>query len=120
MIERLDRSSGTVLGFRISGQLHDADYEHFVPVLDAAIREHGQVRLLAWLDDFQGWDAAALWDDVKFAAGHYSAVEKVALVGDKKWEEWMATVCKPFTAAAVKYFDQSQVDEAWAWAGEGA
>lgn len=26
MIEILDRSSGAVLGFRMSGKLHDADY----------------------------------------------------------------------------------------------
>jgi hypothetical protein len=37
------------------------------------------------------------------------------MVGDKTWEEWMAKVCKPFTAATVKYFDAGELDAAWAW-----
>jgi hypothetical protein len=43
-------------------------------------------------------------------------VERIALVGDKKWEGWMAKVCEPFTAATVKYFGAGELDSAWAWA----
>jgi hypothetical protein len=115
MIEKLDRSAGNVLGFRLSGKLHDEDYKIFVPAIDAALKAHGKVRMLALMEDFHGWDLHAVWDDIKFAAGHYSAIERVAMVGDKKWEEWMAKVCKPFTAATVKYFDASELEAAWAW-----
>lgn len=118
MIEKLDRSAGNVLGFKLSGKLHDADYKLFVPAVDAALAAHDKVRLLALLEDFHGWDAHALWDDIKFAANHFTKVDRVALVGDKSWESWMATVCKPFTAATVKYFDASQLDAAWAWVSE--
>jgi hypothetical protein len=30
----------------------------------------------------------------------------------------MAAFCKPFTKAAVKYFDASEVDAAWKWLRE--
>jgi hypothetical protein len=30
----------------------------------------------------------------------------------------MATFCKPFTTAKIKYFDHSQLDEARAWLAE--
>jgi putative transposase len=46
MIEPLDRSSGNVLGFKMSGELHDEDYKHFVPAVDAALKAHDKVRLL--------------------------------------------------------------------------
>jgi len=115
MIEPLGQSSGNVLGFKLSGKLHDADYKSFVPAVDGVLKAHDKVRLLALFQDFHGWDAHALWDDIKFAANHFSKVERVALVGDKTWEEWMAKVCKPFTAATVKYFDASELDAAWAW-----
>jgi len=39
-------------------------------------------------------------------------VERIALVGEKKWEKCMAGVCKPFTLAKIKYFDASQVQTA--------
>lgn len=118
MIEQLSRSSGAVLGFQMSGKLHDEDYKKFVPLVDAAAAAHGKVRLLASFHDFHGWDLHALWDDTKFSATHCGKVERIALVGEKKWEEWMAKVCKPFTMAKIQYFDASQIDAAWKWLEE--
>jgi hypothetical protein len=37
------------------------------------------------------------------------------MVGNRRWEKWMTSVCKPFTKAKVKYFDRSEVAAAWTW-----
>ena len=118
MIEKLPQSTDKILGFRMSGKLHDADYKTFVPMVDAAIAKDGKVRLLAQFHDFQGWDAHALWDDIKFSSTHCTKIERIALVGDKTWEKWMACVCKPFTMAKIQYFDAAQSDAAWKWLQE--
>ena len=118
MIEKLDRGTGKVLGFKLSGKLHDEDYKHFVPLVDAAIAEEGKVRMLAQFHDFHGWDMHALWDDTKFSTTHCTKIERIALVGEKKWEEWMAKVCKPFTMAKIEYFDASEIEAAWKWLEE--
>ena len=115
MIEALPNSEGANLGFKLSGKLHDEDYKHFVPIVEAAVKVHGKVRMLAQFEDFHGWDLKALWDDIKFATEHCTKVERIAMVGEKKWEEWMAKVCKPFTMAHVKYFDHQEIDAAWKW-----
>ena len=117
MIEQLPSPSDKVLGFKMSGKLHDEDYKRFVPLIDAAAQQ-GKVRLLAQFHDFHGWDLHALWDDIKFATKHCADIERIALVGDRKWEEWMAKVCKPFTAAKVRYFDASAMEAARAWLAE--
>ncbi|MCB1277773.1 STAS/SEC14 domain-containing protein [Prosthecobacter sp.] len=118
MITRLERSCGRVLGFTLSGKLHDADYHHFGPAVDAAVAAHGKIRMLAHFVDFHGWDMHALWDDTKFAVTHFTKVERIAIVGDRDWEKWMAMVCKPFTLADLRYFDTTQLEEAWAWIEE--
>ena len=119
MIEPLPQSSPSVLGFKMSGKLHDEDYKTFVPLVDSAIEQKGgKIRILAQFHDFHGWDAKALWDDIKFSTTHCTKIERIALVGDKTWEKWMATVCKPFTLATIRYFDASQIDAAKAWLGE--
>ncbi len=115
MITLLPESAGHLLGFELTGKLHDEDYRQFVPQLEAAIRAHGKVRLLAHFHDFHGWDPQALWDDIQFDMAHHADFEKIALVGDKAWEKWMAAVCKPFTKATVQYFDADALDAAWAW-----
>src|SRR3974390_611318 len=102
MITRLDRSTDSILGFTLSGKLHDEDYKQFVPAVDAAIAAHGRVRLLAHFVDFHGGDMHALWDDIKFSTTHCNKMDRIALVGDKRWEKGMATVCKPFTMAKVR------------------
>ena len=118
MIEQLPESSGKVLGFRLSGKLHDADYKQFVPLIDAAVAQQGKIRLLAEFHDFHGWDLHGLWDDIKFSTTHCTRIERIALVGDKKWEQWMAKVCKPFTRATIRYFDVSEMEAAQVWLGE--
>jgi len=118
MIEQLPESSGKVLGFKMSGKLHDDDYKKFVPQIDAQAAKDGKVRLLAEFHDFHGWDLHALWDDIKFSTTHCTKIERIALVGDKKWEAWMAKVCKPFTMAKIRYFDAADINAAWAWLKE--
>ena len=118
MIEKLPKSSDQILGFQLSGRLHDQDYATFVPVIDAAVAKHGKIRLLAQFHDFDGWDVHALWDDIKFSSTHCTEVERIALVGEKTWEHWMAGVCKPFTMAKIRYFDSRDIEQAWTWLAE--
>ena len=115
MLEQLTGLPADTVGFKLSGKLHDEDYKKFVPLVDAEIAKDGKVNVLAQFHDFHGWDAAALWDDIKFSTTHCTEVEKIALVGEKSWEKWMASVCKPFTMAKIEYFDAANIDAAWAW-----
>jgi SpoIIAA-like len=118
MVEQIPQTSEKVLGFKMSGKLHDEDYKMFVPVIDAAAAKHGTVRMLAQFNDFHGWDLHALWDDIKFSTTHCTKIERIALVGDKAWEKWMAKVCMPFTMAKIRYFDSSEIDQAKEWLAE--
>jgi hypothetical protein len=119
MIEKLPEPTSKVLAFKMSGKLHDEDYKTFVPLIDKAVAEQGKIRLLAVFEGFQGWDMHALWDDIKFATTHCRVIERIAMVGEKKWEAWMAKVCKPFTMAKIQYFDVSQMAGAQKWIAEG-
>jgi ABC-type antimicrobial peptide transport system ATPase subunit len=101
----------------LSGKLTKEDYATFVPEMESAIKEHGKVHMMVVMRDFHGWTMGAMWEDTKFDWKHFSDIEKLALVGDKKWEEGMATFCKPFTRAKIKYFDIAEIDAARNWIG---
>jgi len=118
MIEQLSDVPPKTLGFKLSGKLHDEDYKTFVPAVDKAIAEQGKVRMLAVFHDFHGWDAKALWDDIKFSTTHCTKIERIALVGERSWEKGMAAVCKPFTMAKIQYFDAADIAKAKAWLSE--
>ena len=118
MIETIETGSPKVVGLKLCGTLHDEDYRQFVPKMETILTAEGKVRLFLQLEDFHGWDVHAAWDDLKFGLKHYSDFERIAMVGDRKWEKWMAGFCKPFTKAEVKYFDRTEVDAAWKWLQE--
>jgi hypothetical protein len=62
----------------------------------------------------------ALWEDIKFDVKHFSDIERIAMVGERKWQKGMATFCKPFTTAKVRYFERSDLEAAREWIGEAA
>lgn len=107
-----------IIEARVTGKLTADDYENFVPAVECAIKEHGKVRILLELIDFHGWNAGALWEDIKFDVKHFNDIDRLAIVGDKKWEKGMAVFCKPFTTAEVRYFDVTDLDKAHDWIRE--
>jgi hypothetical protein len=99
----------------LSGKVAKEDYAHFVPAIESAIAQHGKLRLLILMRNFHGWSIGALWEDIKFDWQHFRDFERIAMVGEKRWEAGMATFCKPFTTAKIKYFDVAETDEARRW-----
>jgi len=112
-------AGGKVLMADLTGKLTTQDYEHFIPEFERLIQQHGKIRMLARMHDFHGWSLGALWQDVKFGIRHFAHIERLAFVGDRKWEAAVAALCKPFTRATVHYFDESRADEAAVWIHEG-
>src|SRR5262249_42616141 len=118
-VELHTEDDGRILAIRLSGKLTKQDYEDFVPEVERSINQHGKIRMLVQMQDFHGWRAGALWQDIKFDLKHSRDIERLALVGDKAWEHGMAVFCKPFTTATIRYFDQREGDQAEAWARAG-
>jgi hypothetical protein len=110
-----EKNGGRVVEVRVAGKLTHDDYREFVPAFERLIKQYGKVRVLLEMADFHGWEAAALWDDIKFDMKHFSDIERLAMVGDKAWEKGMSAFCRPFTTARIRYFDKSAIEEARLW-----
>lgn len=118
MLTLEEDAGGKILSMKISGKLTKEDYHQFVPKVEDLIKQHGKIRILMQMHDFHGWELGALWEDIKFDVKHFRDIERLAMVGDSKWEAGMAVFCKPFTTAKIKYFDVSKTDEAGQWIRE--
>ena len=113
-----EENDGKVLVLHISGKLAKTDYEQFVPEFERLLRQHGKLRVLFDMSDFHGWEGSAVWEDIKFDIKHFADIERLAMVGNKKWQHGMATFFKPFTKATSRYFDRADTAEARKWLGE--
>ena len=118
MIDLQAEPKGKILSVKLSGKLSKEDYEKFVPEVESLINSQGKIRILLQMHDFHGWTVGALCEDIKFDMKHFKDIERLAMVGDRKWEAGMAAFCKPFTSATVRYFDESQIDAARKWVEE--
>jgi hypothetical protein len=110
-----DVGDAAILQAHVSGTLVKEDYKDFVAAFERLVRRHGKVRIFFEMSDFHGWDAGAAWEDLKFGVEHFADVERLAMVGETKWQKAMALFCAPFTKAAVRYFDHAAAAEARTW-----
>jgi hypothetical protein len=114
-IDVSELDGGKIVEVRATEKLSKQDYEHFVPLVEKLIAKNGKVRVLFSMHDFHGWEAGALWQDIKFDLKHFRDIERLALVGETKWEKGMAVFCKPFTSAKIQYFDSKDAAKAQEW-----
>ncbi len=113
-----EENGGRVCFIRLSGELVKADYGHFVSEFERLARKHGKLRVLFDMSDFRGWDAGALWEDLKFDIKHFADIEQLAAVGDKEWQHRLMEFFALFTKATVRYFDSPDAIAARRWLGE--
>jgi hypothetical protein len=117
MFKKTEESSGKVLAFEVSGKLTDADYKDLTPVLEKAIADLGSINMLMQFEDFNGWEAKAAWDDYETFTKFKHKIGRISIVGDNAWEKWMTKLGKLFYGE-MKYFDKSQLQDAWKWVRE--
>lgn len=117
MIEPIRGLPDNVLGFTAKGAISAADYETVImPAVEAAILKQATVRLLYYLGgEFSGFEAAAMWKDMKIGLKHLTAWEKIAVVTDV---EWVRAAVKAFgflLHGHVRLFQNSELNVAREW-----
>ncbi|MGI2176913.1 STAS/SEC14 domain-containing protein [Shewanella frigidimarina] len=97
------------------GTLTHEDYLVITPMLEGALSQVDQPKVSLLLDatELDGWDLRAAWDDLKLGLKHKSEFERVAILGNKDWQEWAAKIGSWFIAGEIKYFEDE--DDALKW-----
>ena len=71
---------------QVSGILKKAELDAEQAVARLAIERVGKIKVLLKLEAFQGWEKGADWGDVSFAADCGDDIERIAIVGEPRWE----------------------------------
>lgn len=98
-----------------TGKLDDADYDQMLPLLRQKTERHEKMNWYFQMKGFKGWTLHAFWRDIKFDLQNSSKLNRVAIVGEKKWHELMTDAMKPFTSADIQYFDEKEAEKAMEW-----
>jgi len=118
MIERLHESSGKNIGFRLAGRLTEADYlDTLSPEIEKSIKEFTHINVLLLVENFKGWTVGGAWEDFMLGP-KLREVEKLAVVVDETWDEWMTWLFRFFstiTGMKLRFFKKERLQEAWDW-----
>ncbi len=114
-VEVKELAGGAVCDVTVSGKLDAEDYAEFVPHFERLIEEHGKLRFLFRMQDFEGWTLGAAWQDLKFDVKHCKDIERLAFVCETSHHKFMEAFCKLFSKATTRFFDYSEAEEAEQW-----
>lgn len=112
----IERIEGNVFLFlKAHGKLTHEDYKTITPMLDAALDgiTDPKIKVLVDLNELEGWEARAAWDDFKLGLKHGNEFGKIAIYANKKWIEIAAKLGNWFTSGEVTYFEEEQDALAW-------
>jgi hypothetical protein len=116
MFDILEKTHEKVLATKISGKLSMQDYEQMFPLVEETVNKYGKICLYVELENFEGWeDPQAFWQEFKLGFKFYTDLEKVAVVGEKKWEEYGTKAVDFLNPAKIKFFTPEEKEEALNW-----
>lgn len=112
-IERIDNDF--FLSLKAVGKLTHKDYEKINPMIDSALEGVKDPKVKAYIDgsELEGWELRAAWDDFKLGLKHGNEFDKIAIFGNKKWQEYAAKIGSWFVSGEIKYFEDADAALNW-------
>lgn len=103
------------LSLKAIGKLTHEDYQTITPMIDSALASVQDPQVKAFLDatELEGWEPRAAWDDFRLGLKHGNDFRKIAIYGNRRWQEVAAKLASWFVSGEAKFFEDP--DEALDW-----
>lgn len=108
-------TNGNILFTIVSEKVTEEDFNELKPALERLIGKYPKVKWYYEMQNFDGWEFKTFLEDTQFSLSHRNDFEKIAMIGEKKWQELVTDIMKPFTSAEIKYFSTEERDDARKW-----
>ena len=116
---QIERQPNDVHVLRISGILKRSEFGAEERALARHIDSGLNPRLLVILENFEGWEGGADWNDLDFYISHGRKISKIAIVAERRWEPLaLAFAGAGVRRTPVKFFLPNELDLARRWLPE--
>ena len=116
---KIETQNDDVSVLRVSGILKQSEFRAQQTALAANIDSGSKPRLLFILENFEGWERGADWNDLDFMISHGGKISKIAIVADPRWEVLALAFAGPgVRRAPVKFFQPNELEQARTWLAE--
>ncbi len=111
-VEIVEVANGLVT-LKLTGKLTRAEQADFQRRVVEIAEKEGKVNLLALAQEFEGWEKGD-WGDLSAQAEFDRHIGKMAIVGDKKWNDLAVLFTgKGFRRVAIEMFPDVEQARAW-------
>jgi hypothetical protein len=86
MSANVEQHADRLLVLRVGGELKKSELDAVQFEFVQKIAGARTVKLLALLENFTGWERGEAWGDTDFFFSHRNDFEKIAVVGNPRWE----------------------------------
>ena len=116
MAAEIDYEPDDICVLRVSGIWKRDDFAASQKEVAQKIDAGAKPRLLAILENFDGWERGADWNDLDFLVSHSGEIAKIAIVADPKWEtQALAFAGAGVRKAPVRFFPPNELPQARNW-----
>jgi hypothetical protein len=116
---QIESEADDIYVLRISGVLKQSEFSAEQSVLARKMDSGLKPRLLFILENFEGWERDADWNDLDFMISHGGKISKIAIVGEPRWETLaLAFAGAGVRRAPVKFFPANELEPARRWLAE--
>lgn len=115
MLEVLKETHDDVLAVRVSGELTNEDFDLYRELVRDRMKRFGTVRLYYEMMSLKWVKPGAALENALFDLVHGREYGRVAMVGEKLWQEFAAHIISPVKKEGVRYFTMSEKEQAKQW-----
>jgi hypothetical protein len=119
MSANLEKYNDRLCILRIGGELKKSELDAVQVEFVQMIAGVGSIKLLVLSENFTGWERTEAWGDTDFFFSHRNDFEKIAVVGEPRWEaQVLAFTGAGLRKGPVKFFPETDEAAARAWLAE--
>jgi hypothetical protein len=119
MSANLEQHDHRLCVLRVGGELKKSELDAAQSEFVQQIAATGTIKLLVLLENFTGWERTEAWGDTDFFFSHRNDFEKIAVVGQSRWEaQVLAFTGAGLRKGPVKFFPEPGESDARAWLAE--
>ena len=116
---QIEYEANDIYVLRMSGILKQSEFSAEQTALARKTDSGSKPRLLFILENFDGWERGADWNDLDFMISHGGEISKIAIVGEPRWETLaLAFAGAGVRRAPVKFFPPNDLEQAKEWLAE--
>ena len=115
MLSYKEYDNAQAVEIELRGRVATEEFNAVAERLEAFIARHGRVRVLEIVKDFEGMDASAFWQDLKFSLRHLKDFSRCAIIANPNTRHLWSSLVAPFMSCEVEHFAPGEEDAARDW-----